>query len=154
MIQRGVHGLHWNHPGYKRANRSGKKFEIWNVLWENLHLVGSDPEVQPSLTWPNFGSSGYKPSWYKNRVHWDLFSRVIVWTWLSIHLIQIITFACWCRDFWHLLPSRYQSDWQKKSTSYLLQSILMAIQPGNAFCAMGCQKSTSTGLEGLFNFHV
>ena len=42
----------------------------------------------------------------------------------------------------------------KLSTFYLLQSISMAIQQGNAVCVMGCPKSTSTGLEGLFNFHV
>ena len=43
---------------------------------------------------------------------------------------------------------------EKLSTFYLLQSISMAIQRGNAVCVMGCPKSTSTGLEGLFNFHV
>ena len=30
----------------------------------------------------------------------------------------------------------------------------MAIQRGNAFCAMGCPKNISTSLEGLFNFQV
>ena len=43
---------------------------------------------------------------------------------------------------------------EKLSTFYLMQSISMAIQKGNAVCVMGCPKKTSPGLEGLFNFHV
>ena len=39
-------------------------------------------------------------------------------------------------------------------TFYLMQSISMAIQKGNAVCVRGCPKKTSPGLEGLFNFHV
>ena len=42
----------------------------------------------------------------------------------------------------------------KLSMFYLMQSISMAIQQGNAVCVRGCPKKTSTGLEGLFNFHV
>ena len=30
----------------------------------------------------------------------------------------------------------------------------MAIQKGNAQCVIGCVKDRSSGLEGLFNFHV
>ena len=30
----------------------------------------------------------------------------------------------------------------------------MAIQQGNVVCVMGCPKSISTGVEGLFNFQV
>ena len=43
---------------------------------------------------------------------------------------------------------------EKLSTFYLKQSISMAIQKGNAVCVRGCPKKTSSGLEGLFNFHV
>ena len=43
---------------------------------------------------------------------------------------------------------------EKLSTFYLKQRISMAIQKGNAVCVRGCPKKTSTGLEGLFNFHV
>ena len=43
---------------------------------------------------------------------------------------------------------------EKMSTFYLLQSILMAIHQGNAVCVMAIPKSTSTDLEGLFNFHA
>ena len=42
---------------------------------------------------------------------------------------------------------------EKLSTFFLFQSISMAIQQGNTVCVMGCPK-ISTGLEGLFNFHV
>ena len=42
---------------------------------------------------------------------------------------------------------------EKKSTCFLLQSISMAIQRGNAACVMGTAP-TSTGLEGLFDFFV
>ena len=31
---------------------------------------------------------------------------------------------------------------------------IMAIQKGNAQCVTGCVKDPSSGLEGLFNFHV
>ena len=43
---------------------------------------------------------------------------------------------------------------EKLSTFYLFQSISMAIQKGNAQCVTGCVKDQSSGLEGLFNFHV
>ena len=43
---------------------------------------------------------------------------------------------------------------EKLSTFYLMQSISMAIQRGNAASVRGCPKRTSSGLEGLFNFHV
>ena len=37
----------------------------------------------------------------------------------------------------------------------LLQNISITIQRvKDAVCIMGCQKSTPTGLNGLFNFHV
>ena len=36
---------------------------------------------------------------------------------------------------------------------FLLQSILMSIQQGNAICIRGCPNA-STGLQDLFNFHV
>ena len=65
----------------------------------------------------------------------------------------------------YLQSSRHQANqagWQKiqeatgekLSTFYLMQSISMAIQQGNAVCVRGCPKRTSSGLEGLFNFHV
>ena len=41
---------------------------------------------------------------------------------------------------------------EKLSTFYLLQSISMAIQRGNAICVTTCVKDQSSGLEGLFNF--
>ena len=41
---------------------------------------------------------------------------------------------------------------EKLSTFYLMQSISMAIQKGNAVCVRGCSKKTSTGLEGLSIF--
>ena len=43
---------------------------------------------------------------------------------------------------------------EKLSTFYLFQSISIAIQRGNAQCVQGCVKDRSSGLEGLFNFHV
>ena len=43
---------------------------------------------------------------------------------------------------------------EKLSTFYLFQSISMAIQKGNAQCVTGCVKYRSSGLEGLFRFHV
>ena len=43
---------------------------------------------------------------------------------------------------------------EKLSTFYLFQSISIAIQKGNAQCVTGCVKERSSGLEGLFNFHV
>ena len=43
---------------------------------------------------------------------------------------------------------------EKLSTFYLSQSISIAIQKGNAQCVRGCVKERSSGLEGLFNFHV
>ena len=43
---------------------------------------------------------------------------------------------------------------EKLSTFYLFQSISMTIQKGNAVYVMGCVKERSSGLEGLFNFHV
>ena len=43
---------------------------------------------------------------------------------------------------------------EKLSTLYLMLSISMAIQKGNAVCVRVCPKKTSPGLEGLFNFHV
>ena len=43
---------------------------------------------------------------------------------------------------------------EKLSTFYLLQNISMAIQRGNAICVTTCIKDQSSGLEGLFNFHV
>ena len=33
-------------------------------------------------------------------------------------------------------------------------TISIAIQKGNAQCVTGCVKDRSSGLEGLFNFHV
>ena len=43
---------------------------------------------------------------------------------------------------------------EKLSTFYLLQSISMAIQRGNAICVTTCVKDQSSGLEGLFNFQL
>ena len=43
---------------------------------------------------------------------------------------------------------------EKLSTFYLFQNISIAIQRGNAQCVQGCVKDRSSGLEGLFNFHV
>merc|ERR1712086_586205 len=43
---------------------------------------------------------------------------------------------------------------EKLSTFYLFQSISIAIQKGNAQCVQGCVKDRSSGLEGLFIFHV
>ena len=43
---------------------------------------------------------------------------------------------------------------EKLSTFYLFQRISIAIQKGNAQCVTGCVKDRSSGLEGLFNFHV
>ena len=43
---------------------------------------------------------------------------------------------------------------EKLSTFYLFQSISIAIQKSNAQCVIGCVKDQSSGLEGLFNFHV
>ena len=40
---------------------------------------------------------------------------------------------------------------EKRSTLYLLQSISMAIQRGNAACVIGTAP-TSNGLEGLFEY--
>ena len=37
---------------------------------------------------------------------------------------------------------------EKLSTFFLMQSISMAIQQGNAACIRGCPKRTSSGLEG------
>ena len=42
----------------------------------------------------------------------------------------------------------------KNYPPFLFQSISMAIQQGNAVCVMDCPKNRSSGLEGLFNFHV
>jgi hypothetical protein len=49
---------------------------------------------------------------------------------------------------------KQEATGEKLSNFYLLQSILIAIQQGNALCVMGCPKSTSAVLEGLSNFHV
>merc|ERR1739838_614258 len=43
---------------------------------------------------------------------------------------------------------------EKLSTFYLFQRISIAIQRGNTQCVQGCVKDRSSGLEGLFNFHV
>ena len=43
---------------------------------------------------------------------------------------------------------------EKLSTFYLFQRILIAIQRSNAQRVQGCVKDQSSGLEGLFNFHV
>ena len=43
---------------------------------------------------------------------------------------------------------------EKLSTFYLFQRISIAIQRGNAQCVQGCVKDRSSGLKGLFNFHV
>ena len=43
---------------------------------------------------------------------------------------------------------------EKLSTFYLFQSISIAIQKGNAQCVTGCVNERSSGLKGLFNFHV
>ena len=43
---------------------------------------------------------------------------------------------------------------EKLSTFYLFQRISIAIQKGNAKCITDCVKDRSSGLEGLFNFHV
>ena len=40
---------------------------------------------------------------------------------------------------------------EKRSTTFLLQNISMAIQRANAVCVMGTAPTT-TGLEGLFEF--
>ena len=69
------------------------------------------------------------------------------------------------RNLWRLWSSSHQAnqtDWQKiqeatgekLSTFYLMQSISVAIQKGNAVCVRGCPKKSSPGLENLFNFHV
>ena len=43
---------------------------------------------------------------------------------------------------------------EKLSTFYLFQNISIAILRGNSQCVEGCVKDRSSGLEGLFNFHV
>ena len=43
---------------------------------------------------------------------------------------------------------------EKLSTFYLVQSISIAIQRGIAQCVTGRVKERSSGIEGLFNFHV
>ena len=43
---------------------------------------------------------------------------------------------------------------ERLSTFYLFQSMSMEIQKDNAQCVTGCVKDQSSGLEGLFNFHV
>ena len=53
-----------------------------------------------------------------------------------------------------LIKQKQGATGEKLSTFYLMQSTSMAIQQGNAVCVRGCPKKTSTGLEGLFNFHV
>ena len=50
--------------------------------------------------------------------------------------------------------AKKEATGEKLSTFYLMQSISMAIQKGNAVCVRGCPKKLSPGLEGLFNFHV
>ena len=68
-------------------------------------------------------------------------------------------------DLWRVRSSGHQAIKQiskkiqdatgeKLSTFSLFQSISMAIQKGNAECVTGCVKDQSSGLEGLFNFHV
>ena len=42
---------------------------------------------------------------------------------------------------------------EKQSTFFLLQSLSMTIQRGNAACVMGCPP-TSVSLDELFDFHV
>ena len=43
---------------------------------------------------------------------------------------------------------------EKLSTFYIMQSILMAVQKGNAVCVRGCPQKLLPDLEGLFSFHV
>ena len=50
--------------------------------------------------------------------------------------------------------SQFVKDANLVLAFYLFQSISMAIQKGNAQCVTGCVKDRSSGLEGLFNFHV
>jgi predicted exporter len=60
-------------------------------------------------------------------------------------------------DLKAFLPNRkkiQEATGEKLSNFYLMQSILMAIQHGNAVCTRGCPKNISTGLESLFNFHA
>jgi hypothetical protein len=55
------------------------------------------------------------------------------------------------------LDQANQTDWQKiqeatgekLSTFYLMQSISMAIQKGNAVCVRGCPKKTSLSRNAL-----
>ena len=42
---------------------------------------------------------------------------------------------------------------EQKSTYFLLQSIAMAVQRGNAACVIGTAPA-STGLEGIFDFSL
>ena len=59
-------------------------------------------------------------------------------------------------------PQANQTDWQKiqeaacekLSTFYLMQSISMAIKKAMLSALGVAPQKTSTGLEGLFNFHV
>ena len=52
------------------------------------------------------------------------------------------------------IGKKIQATGEKLSTFYLFQSISIAIQNGNSHCVTGCVKDRSSGLEGLFNFHV
>ena len=45
----------------------------------------------------------------------------------------------------------HEATGEKRSMSYLIQNVSMAIQRANAVCVMGTA-STTMGLEGLFNF--
>ena len=57
-------------------------------------------------------------------------------------------------EIWQIGKKIQEATSEKQSTFYLMQSISITIQKGNAVCVRGCPKKTSPGLEGLFNFHV
>ena len=56
-------------------------------------------------------------------------------------------------DKQRIIKKIQEATGEKLSTFYPFQRILIAIQRGNAQC-QGCVKDQSSGLEGLFNFHV
>ena len=42
----------------------------------------------------------------------------------------------------------------QEATGEKLSTFSIAVQRGNAQCVQGCVKDRSSGLQGLFNFHV
>ena len=57
-------------------------------------------------------------------------------------------------DKQRIIKKIQEATGEKLSTFYLFQRISIAIQRGNSECVQGCVKNRSSGLEGLFNFHV